>query len=315
MMELSLPTFLWILVPLCFGQPIQVFDNVLSESVRQELDEFIATWPNPDVVFEHPLLRPDQANKLEQVLSQIIDQLYTKEEEYYVEYWTRREWVNTLAHADQDEGRLPIRHPPDGHVLYLFAGTHVTAPTCVFDSVIFGGQLLQQEYSESGVDLYIVPPVPSRLLQFDGRLLHAAPKPAGWDVYNPKWQDRHEPHEQYGRSVVLFNTWPKKNGPLLTAAVNQPTCTKDCIAPPNNLSRPFPEWKKVPIQERKGGEAVYKLDFPLLGDEGRRGTERETITMKASRDAMYAFAQRGNVTVVRLYPERKSWFSFVGFEL
>ena len=122
----------------------------------------------------------------------------------YIEYWARQEWRHIEAHADIDE--LQARTTPTEWArLYLNIGTAVKGPTCVFPDVSSGGELLEQLENE----LVVAPAVAGRLLRFAGEALHAVPRPVDlWMLSFVKGAAEYEPEEMFGRSVILFNTWP-----------------------------------------------------------------------------------------------------------
>jgi len=177
-------------------------------------------------------------------LEQTLDDLLTKcnDTSPIVEYWSRQEWKHIEAHADIDEllvreqkkqkEHLTFRYPKHGHVLYLQVGSSVRGPTCLFPTCQSGGDLLSSSSStmpsisqrisiddeldhngeEAELDLEIplitVPAVPSRLLRFRGDILHTVPRPA--DLWFRKFvmgAPKTDPEEEWGRSVILFNTW------------------------------------------------------------------------------------------------------------
>lgn len=120
---------------------------------------------------------------IESILSQMSDNCST------VEYWWRDEWISLDAHADIDE-KLATRHPGEafryprnGHVLYLFVGREVQAPTVIWTGSSSSSSSLE-EVGPSPSDnhhydhMYTVPAVASRLLRFQGSLLHGVPRPA-----------------------------------------------------------------------------------------------------------------------------------------
>jgi len=166
------------------------------------------------------------ANPIEKVLDELLTKM--NDTSPIVEYWTRQEWRHIEAHSDIDEHlikeqlkqlhnnnknnnqELEFRFPNHGHVLYLQVGSEVRGPTCVFLDCSFGGELAS--ISSSEVDLITVPAVPSRILRFHGNLLHAVPRPTDiWMLPFVKGSPQHEPMEEWGRSVILFNTWGSKN--------------------------------------------------------------------------------------------------------
>ena len=299
-------------------QPDQIFDNVLSEDVRLELHEFCSSWDNRDVVFEYPFREASiKYNLIEQTLHQMIEQLYNlTRQEYYVEYWTRQKWVHIVAHADIDEGRLPLRNPLYGHVLYLQVGDQVKGPTCVFDKINKGGDLL---HADGSVDLYVCPAKLSRLLQFNGSLLHAVPRPADLWLFPTMDRPPHTPESAFGRSVLIFNLWPKEWGPLLQRTIHPTSCTDDNCLPPSldadQLCHNRSEWIPVDIHDATSDVSNDRIEFPIMGDPERRGSERRSIVMATDgKLAKTAFEADDRPSILSLYAEKRPWFSFMGIE-
>ena len=152
---------------------------------------------------------------LDAILTEIERKDSKRQAKQYVEYWTRQEWRHIEAHSDVDEALAKMhdqnpslliddeleskfsttysnthgfRFPTNGHVLYLQVGSEVKGPTCIFPSRSSGGDLLPSnqhqeeacttEDDENGdIKLITVPAVSGRLLRFDGRDLHAVPRP------------------------------------------------------------------------------------------------------------------------------------------
>jgi len=132
---------------------------------------------------------------IESILRQLSDNCST------VEYWWRDDWISLDAHADIDEKlavRRPdvaYRYPRHAHVLYLFVGQEVQAPTVIWtgsQSDTHLNPLQSPPLSPSSAlpdnhslpinhlydRMYTVPAVASRLLRFQGSLLHGVPRPA-----------------------------------------------------------------------------------------------------------------------------------------
>ena len=68
------------------------------------------------------------------------------------------------------------------------------------------------------IDVITVPAVAGRLLRFEGSMLHAVPRPTDvWLLPFVQGTSLTDPPEEWGRSVILFNTWhdaPPKDVPL-----------------------------------------------------------------------------------------------------
>ncbi|KAL7534762.1 hypothetical protein ACHAWF_004945 [Thalassiosira exigua] len=276
----------------------------------------------------------------------------------YVEYWTRQEWRHIEAHADVDENlskqidremptdddrdaemssRYPTtiherhkhRYPIHGHVLYLKVGSEVRGPTCVFPGRSSGGDLLRP-IADSGEDdagdvgLVTVPAVPGRLLRFDGRDLHAVPRPSDlWTLPFVKGGAEYEPEKKWGRSVVLFNVWPGDEDPPLDVPLDvrwDEPLDEDGVdtgfsveseAGPI-LCNPFADWIEAEESQRASTPSPVtdsNLNRPvkvwLLGNERRRDHPLRTLPLfppaKGGREAVReALAEQRRVTKLRL---------------
>ena len=219
---------------------VDVWNNVIDvEHLAPKLHKESSRIGLGHKVFSRPRAK-DSTNAIEQTLDSILTEL--QDDSKYVEYWTRQEWRSIHAHADVDEYKAKeeqqsgtisddgFRYPRNGHVLYLQVGSQVRGPTCVFPNRRSGGDLLRtvetelssddsEESCSSGasgsttqeeddVELITVPAVPGRLLRFQGNYLHAVPRPTDlWLLKFVKGSATFEPEEQWGRSVILFNTW------------------------------------------------------------------------------------------------------------
>ena len=318
---------------------VEIYDNILSEDVRSKLHSACVQWTNPNVVFEFPLKEHSASNHnyIEQVINDIVKELYSNDgntSEFYVEYWTRNEWYHTLGHADIDEGLQRsdpnnLIHPMYGHVLYLQVGKKVRGPTCVLfdnDNSNRGGDLLLKDdgntqeqqrqrlpktsccYNNDTTNMVISPSVENRLLKFNGNLVHAVPRPT--DIWYTRRQPQylqHDPEHDWGRSVLLFNVWPKAH--LISGrTISQPSNTRseggdDDDGGDNDdddekeqqkvngeeslsslLCNERTEWSNVPIEtleKPKWYDLSYHIfEIPLLGDEYRRGTNEDVFSVQ-----------------------------------
>lgn len=313
---------------------VKVYDNVLPENTREALHSACEAWDSKQqqvAVFRFPLESPHGHSLMEKVMNDILWKLYPEgNTTWYVEYWKRQTWNHILAHADMDEGlrkeqeekgimNEPFRHPTIGHVLYLKLGTKVKGPTCVWgNGTSFGGTLLEAGQT----DMYIVPAVESRLLRFQGELLHAVPRPA--DLWlHPTHETEQGP--DYERMVLLFNLWPTLlQGTTVRefnesyAAANEQQKDRSCHA--------FEEWKPVLVQDRladydDNAVSMAPIQFPIMGDERRRGTTALSAMMETnSHQAHVAFDESWQPTRIVVQPRRKkrksSWLSYMlGMEL
>jgi hypothetical protein len=153
-------------------------------------------------------------------------------------YWRQ---FNSMGEDEQQQSPIQMRYPEFGHVLYLQVGSEVSGPTTVFTNASSGGDILRnyptvaRDIDAKLVDentlaatmpsshgLIVVPAVPRRLLQFRGDLLHAVPRPADiWLTTSASQRNKallqsrqHDPVSEFGRSVLLFNVYPAKDGKL-----------------------------------------------------------------------------------------------------
>ena len=279
---------------------VKVYDNVLSDEAASWLNTKAVDWPNTDVVFEFPLKEPDKHTPIEQVLNQIMHELYPdnggnengndSSPRYYVEFWKRTPWVHISAHADMDEGHgkqtehsspeVPYKHPETGHVLYLEMGSAVEGPTVVWN-VTKGGDFYKQRQSE----MVTVPAVQGRLLRFQGHALHAVPRPA--DLYWSHQLDSREGPE-FQRSVILFNTWPyAEDNLLIDYEIQNATETENKPILKSQSCNPKSNWidvevvKYQPPQTQSWWSSILGLSsssnklfqVPLMGNPRRKGTQ------------------------------------------
>ena len=232
---------------------VEVYDNVLSKESSEWLHGLVKDRPNTDEVFVFPLEDPTNHSPLEQLLNQLMHELYPLdsgdyEPRYYVEFWKRTPWVHISAHADMDASSehtiedpdTEYNHPETGHVLYLDVAPAVEGPTLVWN-VTKGVDFYKQPTSE----MVVVPAVEGRLTRFNGRALHAVPRPA--DLYWTYQQDTREGPE-FQRSVLLFNTWPVSGGNLLGYKTLNGTTTKDGKEETNDDNVNNDEEKEEPLK-------------------------------------------------------------------
>ena len=278
------------------SSPIRVWDDVLNDEACDRLHHASSKFVGREkaMLFQWP--NDDYHNYMERVISSILSEMYTVGETFVVEYWVRQQWHHTIAHADCDETMLEqhsvLRHPHKGHVLYLKKGTDVNGPTVVFANVTRGGEMYSSEAGDQ--EMLIVPFQKGRLLQFDGKLLHAVPRPANLWVHPVMKDLQHDPPSQYGRSVVLFNLWKDEPPTGLEFskqnegdhATNTDTNTEELSFPLcNNKS----QWKQASIvsdwQESLWNVLVkskQRFQLPLMGSATRRGTNDVTLQLEAT---------------------------------
>lgn len=284
---------------------------------------------------------------IEQALDSILSEIGDETDEsnpQYVEYWTRQEWRHIEAHADVDEfsakeydaalakGEIDIdsdsdsdlfRYPNNGHVLYLKVGTNVRGPTCVFPKVRSGGELLQPHSHSSvkedsgvdtmknGVDLITVPAVEGRVLRFEGSSLHSVPRPADlWFLSFVRGAPNYTPEEEWGRSVILFNTWtkePPKAVPFVDSDddidmldvnfVNERASWDDAFSLRNGDNDIH---KSENVCDATDSDSSKNVKIWLLGNERRRDHTMRTIKMKGKESMRDAFLDSHRVSHMTL---------------
>ncbi len=159
-----------------------------------------------------------------------------------------------------------------------------------------------------------VPAVPGRLLRFDGRDLHAVPRPHDlWMLPFVRGGAKHEPEEVWGRSVILFNVWPGDEAPPLDVPLDEEgegsasTAHPTADAPCNSFS----DWKEVeaaPMTSLKSEtetEPNRSVKVWLLGNERRREHPMRTVPLLAPEEGgraavRRALAESSRVTELRL---------------
>jgi len=203
-----------------------VYDNVIAREASAWLGSHVAAHESLTgfAVFDRSALN---LGPVEAMMDSILTAM--NDDSRWVEFWWGRRWISHCLHRDVDEQLLATTgrtvHPRHGHVLYLSAAPEVT-----------GGQTVVLDGTEGASRLYIVPPRPSRLLRFDGSLLHGVPRPALEYFLNdadlgevvqlvqPDLRGAAcvqelvhaegdltdaESHIPFSRVNLLFNTWPE----------------------------------------------------------------------------------------------------------
>ena len=298
---------------------VQVFDNVLDESTAARLLESAKVVGLGHRVFARPLKPGGVYNAIERALDSILLEMDgggNDEDITYVEYWARQEWRSIEAHADVDEFRAKeedasseapdfaalgpdgYRYPKFGHVLYLQVGSEVRGPTCVWPNRRSAGELLKRGGSgnEEGdqtcessqeadqIELLIVPAKNQRLLRFPGSALHAVPRPHNlWFLPFVMGSAVHEPVEEHGRSVVLFNMWDEApKGVSLNSGDGH--SGDDAIKGVDKKvhCNAKSDWTTHKIQDRgQESDETKAAKIWLLGNERRRDHPMRTIKMFA----------------------------------
>ena len=212
------------------NEDLFVYDNVISSDACDLLHELaidhsyratnsdgssIFRLDNPITPLEHSICS---------ILSEITshNNINNHPNDCYVEYWSRQEYLNLDTHADIDEEdfveQTLLRCPDFGHVLYLQVCNDVCCPTIVFPTKLMGWNSDSVDNDNGTIDMVTIPAVQGRLLRFDGRAMHAVPKPANRWLMSEKDEitlQKQEDEEDYSididdeilRSVILFNTW------------------------------------------------------------------------------------------------------------
>jgi len=311
------------------SQPeVVVFDNVLPKEGCDELHQIASKIGLGHRVFARPVKDTAARSNLELTIHNILSELgdeptRSDNDQQYVEYWTRQEWRHIEAHADVDENLAkeqdreksedePFRYPRHGHVLYLKIGSEVKGPTCVFPDHSSGGDLYKEfqppsDTMSAGVDLISVPAKDGRLLRFHGSALHAVPRPTDiWFLPFVRGAPEYLPEEQWGRSVVLFNTWygePPKNVPMDDKWDKSP----ESMTQVNG----FLEWDEVySLKGDKSSSTIEetescvgrskKAKVWLLGNERRRSFPMRTISLPATEQVRDVLFHSSKVKQVKL---------------
>jgi len=246
-----------------------------------------------------------------------------------------------------------FRYPRNGHVLYLQVGSQVRGPTCVFPNRSSGGDLLRnikvdmlsREGGENSIDddenseherlsitekkdgncnieLVTVPAVPGRLLRFKGDYLHAVPRPTDlWLLKFVKGSPLFEPEEDWGRSVILFNTWDDE--PPLGIPLDESNNDSNLSIDDEHLhesrsecnkihqwSRETPSTSSAPLDVSQTGsegrdhcergDDVQSTKIWLLGDYRRRDYKMQTVKLESNDSLREALYQESTVMSTKL---------------
>lgn len=297
--------------------------KVISSEKQRHLHDAAKNVGLGHRTFSRPLA--GGSNTIEKTLDFILSQM--GDDSTFVEYWTRQEWRSIEAHADVDEflakqqdsagdntNSSDFRFPINGHVLYLKVGSFVRGPTCVFPGRRSGKDLLKGGMKEDDdVDLVVVPAVPGRLLRFEGDFLHAVPRPADlWLLKFVQGAAKYEPEDEWGRSVILFNTW---NDPPLNVPIDSMTDNDDktCVSDSNDDFNSKKEWKEMynfvlrsteglEMIDQSSNQARVPAKIWLLGNLRRRGHEMRTLRLSSPSHLADALHERSQVTHLLLNP-------------
>ena len=313
------------------GDNIQVYDNVLPEPAQDILHAAASASGHGHKLFTRPVSSSGESPVIERALDTILSQLgdvADEENRQYVEYWTRQEWRHIEAHSDVDEhlakehdamiangdldsDHVGYRYPKNGHVLYLKIGNKVRGPTCVFPDLQSGGDLVKGGSNLiNHIDVVTVPAVNGRLLRFNGDSLHAVPRPADlWFLSFVRGAPEFTPEEEWGRSVVLFNTWTDnapKDVPLQNK--NPENDGQDLVNDASVWTKAFPASGDAVVcsagsngeGESKNDNTMSKVKIWLLGNERRRNCQMRTVKMAAKSSVKDAFLETSTVSLITL---------------
>ena len=256
-------------------------------------------------------------NTIERAVNEILSQIGDGSK--YVEYWTRQQWRSIEAHADVDEflakhqdaagntNSSDFRYPTYGHVLYLKIGSEVRAPTCVFRGRRSGKDLLSSDLDgimKSDVELVTVPAVNGRLLRFSGDALHSVPRPADlWLLKFVQGAAKYDPEEDWGRSVILFNTW---GSPPMDVPINSENDDEELTRGAAGSCNEKSEWVDTyGLDQNLNNETCYDQSQTdsrlaakiwLLGNLRRRGHHMRTLKLSAPSNLKEALHEDTKVT-------------------
>lgn len=159
--------------------PVRIFDNVVTSDVSKLLDICAASGGLGHSVYNRnciETIKNTPKTPIESVIESILQGL--NDDASKVEYWWRDEWFSLDAHKDIDEKHAinkpldDFKYPRHAHVLYLYIGYDVEGPTLIWTNNI------NTNHTHIYKDMFIVPSVITRLLRFQGDLLHSVPRPS-----------------------------------------------------------------------------------------------------------------------------------------
>jgi hypothetical protein len=301
---------------------VAVWDDVLSDESRQTLHQVASQQGSSQhYLFSRPI-DPNSSGKIEKALDSILTEI--GDDSKYIEFWTRQEWRSIEAHADVDEllakrqdaednsDQNSYRFPTNGHVLYLQRGSEVRGPTCVFPGRRSGGDLLRQRSREETIggvaaeelEVVIVPAVPGRLLRFQGDYLHTVPRPHDlWFRKFIKGAPKYSPEDEWGRSVILFNTWG--NDPPLDVPAHL-TENNEEKEKKHFLSEARTAWSEVYFQTESDNDQGCQTTYDdsewvaakiwLLGNERRRDHPMRTLEILSPKTLRTALEEESTVS-------------------
>jgi len=298
----------------------QVFDDVLSTGDCSTLSGFLTGKAPGFKVFDRRDM--GSASELERLLDSVLCRL--SDDSRWVEYWHVTRWISHDFHRDVDEQSCfqqgIQRHPRNGHVLYVSLDPVVAATgghTCVL--------------SEDKSKMYVCPPLPGRLLRFNGTLLHGVPRPGLEYFLNAQSSDEiaslpviesllnqdwpslqnlaassESSSETLGRVNLLFNTWPDQpptapdSGDVQTELLEKGIrCSQQAW---ESNPQPFIPEKTNLAEEKTNPPPPLRMLIGLPADRRRRDSYETSIKLQSGRMAPEAFVipPAGNVAPPRV---------------
>jgi hypothetical protein len=208
------------------------------------------------------------------------------------------------------------------------AEVHTNGQVDVQNELECNDEVSVNDPEDGNVELVTVPAVPGRLLRFQGDCLHAVPRPTDlWLLKFVKGSPVFEPQEDWGRSVILFNTW--NDEPPSGLPVDEKDDDDGATASNSTLEVPYrcnkmDEWSRTnplsstslsaPPYDESSAESPedehhYQDEQPqqplstkiwLLGDYRRRDHQMQTVKLEASESLREALYQESNVMSTQL---------------
>ena len=188
-------------------------------------------------------------------------------------------------------------------------------PTVIFPGRSSGGQLHDDPYNGetcSEVEAVVVPAKEGRLLRFEGRDLHAVPRPHDlWMLPFVRGGAEYEPENVFGRSVILFNVWPGDENPPLGVPLDDPnSAVEEGDDERDPLCSDFSDWKEVEVSaslltKTPSSTMPESVKIWLLGNERRRKYPLRTVPLlspsRGGREAVReALTEKSKVTKLML---------------
>jgi hypothetical protein len=289
---------------------VEVFDQILQPKDLRALDDDVSVGGLGHTVLIRKQATPRTVT--ESIIMSILNSLDDKAP--VVEYWWRDEWMSLELHRDVDEKLArrdgTLRTPLHAHVLYIEIGEDVRGPTIILhDSDI-------QELPNGQFDrITVVPAIAGRLLRFDGRRMHAVPRPAFayldpeeggsnveiWTRRRPV--DSEDPEYTVNRrSVLLFNTWSEAPLDISTDPPAAVATRTTAVSDSELQCNAFSSWKSCVILADKcsgtgDDQRDIRLKIGLLGDAKRRERSARYLELLSPADIKEALSS-GDATPV-----------------